>query len=142
MNRNDAIKLYKRHISLYLMKYGQKREGGFVDLETLYKELSKPEDTPSSWVVIRGMLSNDKYFYRNDNCLWIEALKDIDDSELKYLVCCYGDYQSAKTYYDDNIVLTMEHTIAQGDPYCSRVLHDTRDDWDLRHPSNQFWDSL
>ncbi len=25
----------------------------------------------------------------------------------------------------------MEHTIAQGDKYCSRVLHDTRIDYDL-----------
>jgi hypothetical protein len=78
----------------------------------------------------------------NENCLWIEALTDLDDSELKYLVCCYGDYQSAQHHYNQHIILTMEHTIAQGDPYCSRVLHDTREDWDLRHPQKEFWDNL
>ncbi|MHA2249479.1 MAG: L-2-amino-thiazoline-4-carboxylic acid hydrolase [Candidatus Kariarchaeaceae archaeon] len=142
MERDTAIKLFKQYISLYTTEYGQQRKGGFVNLETLYEEVSKPEDPPSSWVVVRGMLSNGKYFYRNDNCLWVEALDDIDDRELLYMICCYGDYQSAKTYYDKNIILTMEHTIAEGDPYCSRVLHDTRVDWDLRHPKKEFWDNL
>jgi len=30
----------------------------------------------------------------------------------------------------------MEHTIAQGDPYCSRV------DWNLAHPPKEFWDNM
>jgi hypothetical protein len=38
--------------------------------------------------------------------------------------------------------LTMEHTIAQGDQYCSRVLHDTRVDWNLKHPPKEFWDNI
>ncbi len=36
----------------------------------------------------------------------------------------------------------MEHTIAQGDPYCSRVIHDTRVDWNLAHPPKEFWDNM
>ncbi len=142
MERNEAIKLFKQYISLYIIEYGQQRESGFVNLEALYEDVSKPQEPPSSWVVVRGMLSNGKYFYRNDNCLWVEALDDIEDRELMYLICCYGDYQSATTHYDKNIVLTMEHTIAEGDPYCSRLLHDTREDWDLRHPKKDFWDSI
>ncbi|UCG02983.1 MAG: hypothetical protein JSW11_03150 [Candidatus Heimdallarchaeota archaeon] len=43
---------------------------------------------------------------------------------------------------DESLILTMEHTNAQGDPYCSRVLHDTRVDYDLRHPPKKFWDNL
>ena len=30
----------------------------------------------------------------------------------------------------------------EGDPYCSRVLHDTRVDYDLRHPQKEFWDNF
>ncbi|MCG3224149.1 MAG: hypothetical protein H7647_06760 [Candidatus Heimdallarchaeota archaeon] len=36
----------------------------------------------------------------------------------------------------------MEHTLMEGDPYCSRVLHDTRIDYDLRHPPKEFWDNF
>ncbi|MHA2246357.1 MAG: hypothetical protein ACXADY_15560 [Candidatus Hodarchaeales archaeon] len=75
------------------------------------------------------------------NCTWVEALEEFPDSELKYLVCCYGDYEGVKMR-DESLILTMEHTIAQGDPYCSRVVHDTRVDYDLRHPPKKFWDNL
>ena len=36
----------------------------------------------------------------------------------------------------------MDHTIAEGDPYCSCVVHDTRIDWNLTHPSKEYWDSI
>ncbi len=68
-------------------------------------------------------------------------MKQLPDQELKYYVCCYGDYEYARSY-GENIVLTMEHTIAEGAPYCSRVLHDTRVDWKLEHPPKEFWDNF
>ncbi len=88
-----------------------------------------------------GLINEGKYFYRNNNCTWIEAMKELPDSELKYYTCCYGDYQSVKVH-NKNFILTMEHTIAQGDPYCSRVIHDTRVDWNLAHPPKEFWDNM
>ena len=117
------------------------QESDFVNLETHYEKRINSNRKSSPWVIVFGLINEGKYFYRNDNCLWVDALKDLPDSELKYYVCCYGDYQGAKDL-NENIILTMEHTIAQGDPYCSRVLHDTRFDWDLRHPSKHFWDSI
>jgi hypothetical protein len=30
----------------------------------------------------------------------------------------------------------------KGDPYCSCIFHDTRIDWDLKHPPKEFWDSI
>ena len=38
--------------------------------------------------------------------------------------------------------VALEHTIAEGDPYCSRVLHDTRVDWKLYCPPIEFWDGF
>jgi hypothetical protein len=74
------------------------------------------------------MIGEGKYAFRNDNCVFLNAIgEDLPDSELKYYVCCYRDYEKFRNYHD-SIILTMEHTIAQGDPYCSRVLHDTRID--------------
>ena len=88
------------------------------------------------------MIGDGKYAFRNDTCVFLNAIgDDLPDTELKYYVCCYGDYEKFKNYHD-SIILTMEHTIAQGDPYCSRVLHDTRVDWDLQHPPKSFWDSM
>ncbi len=142
IDREEAIKLYKRYVTHYIMERERPEGHEFAGIEAIFEKRSKPDLDPSEWVMLHGLLPNGKYFYRNDNCLWVEALEDLPDNELKYYVCCYGDYQGAKFFYDESIILTMEHTIAQGDPYCSRVLHDTRTDWDLRHPPKEWWDNL
>ena len=118
------------------------REEEFTNLRNHYKTASQESSPPSDWVTVRGLREDGKYFYMNQNCLWVESLTEIEDKELMYLICCYGDYQSALRYYNPHVILSMEHTIAQGDPYCSRMLHDTREDWDLRHPESEFWDKL
>ncbi|HUT80478.1 MAG TPA: L-2-amino-thiazoline-4-carboxylic acid hydrolase [Candidatus Bathyarchaeia archaeon] len=142
LERKEAINFYKKFGTQYLIDT-QTPEEPFIDLETLLeKRITNRQEPPSAWVMLHGMLAEGKYAYRNDNCLWVNVLQDLPDKEIKYYVCCYGDYQAAKSYYNENIILTMEHTIAQGDPYCSRVLHDTRIDWDLRHPPKKFWDEL
>jgi hypothetical protein len=141
MGREEAIRLWKRFFTHYIIDNRTPRDTPFVDLETLLKERIASDEAPSDWVVVRGMIADGKYAYRNDNCLWVDSLDDLPDSELKYYICCYGDYEGARNYHD-SIVLTMEHTIAQGDPYCSRVLHDTRVDYDLRHPPKKFWDDM
>jgi len=89
------------------------------------------------------MLEDGKYAFKNENCpTCSDATVDLPDVELKYLVSCYGDFAKFRAIYSDYIILTMEHTIIEGDPYCSRVLHDTRIDYDLRHPPKEFWDNF
>jgi len=140
IDRSEAITLYKRFVTQYLIKVRDSERETYARLEDLYEKRTQPREH-SDWEVVFGMIANGKYAYRNDNCLWVDALEDLKDSELKYLVCCYGDYEGAKSIHD-GVMLTMEHTIAQGDPYCSRVLHDTLVDWDLRHPPKEFWDNM
>ncbi len=111
-------------------------------MEIIFAKAIEPKDVPSDWEIVHGMAGDGKYAFRNDTCVFINAIgEDLPDLELKYYVCCYGDYEKFKNYHD-SIILTMEHTIAQGNPYCSRVLHDTRVDWDLRHPPKSFWDGM
>ncbi|MCY3410243.1 MAG: L-2-amino-thiazoline-4-carboxylic acid hydrolase [Candidatus Heimdallarchaeota archaeon] len=139
LGREEAIRLFKKFTSMYIISRNIENPK-FVNLETSFKNAI--EDNDSDWEILRGMTDTGKYFYRNNNCLWIDALDELKDTEFKYLVCCYGDYQYATEYANKHIILTMEHTIAQGDPYCSRMLHDTREDFDLRHPNTEFWDGL
>jgi hypothetical protein len=144
VGREKAISLWKRFFTEFVIYDRASPEKPFVDLETWLAERNAAidEENPSEWVVIRGMIAKGKYAFRNDNCYWVEALDDLPDSELKYYICCYGDYEGARDHHE-NILLTMEHTIAKGDPYCSRVMHDTRVDYeDLRHPPKEFWDNM
>ncbi|MFX0066176.1 MAG: L-2-amino-thiazoline-4-carboxylic acid hydrolase, partial [Candidatus Hermodarchaeota archaeon] len=142
IGREEAIKFFKRYISSYLRSQKTEPDLNFTTLEELFERGKKTIQNLSDWVIIIGLLSEAKYVFRNDNCLWIDVLEDLPDKELKYYICCYGDYQNANTYANGNVVLTMKHTIAQGDPYCSRVKHDTRYDWNLEHPEKEFFDSM
>ncbi len=141
LDRADAITLYKKFVTHFIIDRRDPDRDTYNNLEALFAKSIEPKEEPPEWVVVRGMIGDGKYAYRNDNCLWIDAIEDLPDSELKYYVCCYGDYEGAKNLHE-SVVLTMEHTIAQGDSYCSRVLHDTRVDWDLTHPPKDFWDRM
>ena len=141
IGREDAIKLYKQYVPHYYIERRKGQENGHPDIKSLYEDRIKPKEQPSDWVVVVALLNEGKYAFKNENCMWVDVLADLPDTEIKYYICCYGDYEAAK-FSNDNFILTMEHTIAQGDPYCSRVYHDTRVDYDLRHPKKEFWDKF
>jgi hypothetical protein len=141
IGRTEAITLYKRFVTRYFYEKRNPNRKTYDNLETFFARVTEPQETPSDWVTVHTMLADGKYASRRDNCIFIQSQDDLPDSELKYYISCYGDFERAKDYHN-SVVLTMEHTIAQGDPYCSRLYHDTRVDWDLRHPPKSFWDSM
>lgn len=143
IDKDAAYKLYKRYITqFYLDHPSVDRDENFSLDEMLEKRLSG--DTESSeWVIVHTMLEDGKYAFKNKNCpTCVDAMVDLPDIEIKYLVCCYGDYEKFRSTYSEHLILTMEHTIMEGAPYCSRVLHDTRVDYDLHHPPEAFWDNF
>ena len=142
LGRAEAIILYKKFITQHTLEHRDPDRKTVDNVESIYEKAVAPKEIQSDWEIVHGMVGAGKYAFRNDVCVFINAIgDDLPDSELKYYTCCYGDYEKFKNYHD-SVILTMEHTIAQGDPYCSRVLHDTRVDWDLRHPSKDYWDSM
>jgi hypothetical protein len=143
IGRKDALKLYKRYITHYHRDHPSSDRKEVDSLKHMLEERLSGDTTSSDWIIVHTMLEDGKYAFKNENCpTCVDAMVDLPDVEIKYLVCCYGDYQKFRNYYGDHIILTMEHTLMEGDPYCSRVLHDTRIDYDLRHPPKEFWDNF
>ena len=142
LGRTDAINLYKKFVTHHTLENRDPKRKTVDSVKIIYEKAIEPKEEPSDWEIVHTMIGDGKYAFRNDTCVFLNAIGDsLPDSELKYYVCCYGDYEKFKNYHD-SVILTMEHTIAQGNPYCSRVLHDTRVDWDLRHPPKSFWDGM
>lgn len=142
LNRTDAIDLYKKFVTHHTLENRDPKRKTVDSVKIIYEKAIEPKEEPSDWEIVHTLIGDGKYAFRNDTCVFLNAIgDDLPDTELKYYVCCYGDYEKFKNYHN-SIILTMEHTIAQGDPYCSRVLHDTRVDWDLHHPPKSFWDSM
>jgi len=142
IDRKDAIKLFKRYITHYYLDHPYPDREEFC-LEKRFADRTTGDTTSSEWVIVHTMLEDGKYAFKNKNCpTCVDTMKDLPDAELKYYVVCYGDYEKFRAFNSDHIILTMEHTLMQGDPYCSRVMHDTRIDYDLRHPPKEFWDNF
>ncbi|HUU78806.1 MAG TPA: L-2-amino-thiazoline-4-carboxylic acid hydrolase [candidate division Zixibacteria bacterium] len=143
IGREEAVKLFKRYITQYHIDHPSPNREKFVSLEKRLEERTSGDITSSEWVIVHIMLEEGKYAIKNKNCpTCADVSEDLPDVEFKYLAFCYGDYAAFRANMNDHIILTMEHTIIQGDPYCSRVMHDTRVNWDLRHPSKEFWENF
>jgi hypothetical protein len=143
IGRAEAGNFYKRYITNYYMDHPSPNRDDFTGLEQMVEKRLSGDTTSSEWVIVHSLLADGKYAFKNKNCpTCVDAMADIPDVEFKYLVCCYGDYAKFRSQYGDHIILTMEHTLMEGDPYCSRILHDTRVDFDLRHPPKEFWDNF
>ena len=141
IDRKEAVKLFKRYITHYYIDHPSPNRDKFISLDKMVENRLSDDTTISEWVIVHAMVEEGKYAFKNKNCpTCADAMTDLSDVEFKYLVSCYGDYGKFKSYYSDHIILTMEHTVIEGDSYCSRVLHDTRIDYDLRHPPKEFWD--
>jgi hypothetical protein len=143
VDRKEAVNLFKRYITHFYIDHPSPNQDNFVSLEKRLEDRLLGNTTSSEWVIVHAMLKDGKYAFKNKNCpTCADATTNLTDVEFKYLVCCYGDYEKFRANLNDHIILTMEHTIIEGNPYCSRVLHDTRVDYDLRHPPKEFWDNF
>lgn len=139
--REQAIEIYKQHFEKIVKERVANAE---VEEESLEKfsEDSRNEDPENpGWLRVVSEPEDGKVLVRKDTCLWADAMKEYPDSELKFLVCCYGDYFSIKLR-NSNFELTMENSIAGGHPYCDCVIHDTSINERLDHPSDEFFASL
>ncbi|MHA1954299.1 MAG: L-2-amino-thiazoline-4-carboxylic acid hydrolase [Candidatus Heimdallarchaeaceae archaeon] len=143
IEREAAIQLYKNYITEFMIDYYKDKADNVDDLDALWEKYFTIEDENRSQhrFVVQSKPNKGKMIFRKEVCLWDDALKEFPDTEFKYLVCCYGDFQGAKRE-NKHFILTMEHTIVKGDPYCSCIFHDTRIDWDLKHPPKDYWDNI
>ncbi|MFW9927048.1 MAG: L-2-amino-thiazoline-4-carboxylic acid hydrolase [Candidatus Thorarchaeota archaeon] len=140
--RDEAIEIYKTYHD-ELMRAGRSSQKDRYQTLKEYAERwikSNPNENRGLVRIISEPFKG-KVYLRKDTCLWNEAIQDLEDNELKYYVCCYQDFESARLA-NRSFVLTMERTIVEGHPFCDSVFHDTRIDDELIHPSEEFFSSM
>ncbi len=143
IGREEAFQLYKFYVTKFINDNLSPNRKIFDTMEAFKDHFEKDKkEVTIGWYGLLSEVKNGKFFFRKDNCPWAEALMDLPDTEIKYLICCYGDFQAATTRSNDSFVLTMKHTVVEGDPYCDCIYHDTSVDWDLTHPPKEFWDNI
>jgi hypothetical protein len=141
VDRDEAIQIFKHNVTLYVRERIADQEERFQTLEELREDSFKTDPENPIWLRVVGEVEDGRLIIRKDCCYWAIALEDLPDPELKYMVCCYGDFESVKTA-NKRFKLTMEHTIVKGDPYCDCVYYDTRITKHFFHPPKEFFDSI
>jgi hypothetical protein len=142
IGRKDAIDLFKKYLDQYYVHIKSSFKH-YETLDDLFKESIKEsiKSTNNEFTVTCSNVENGVYINRNDNCPAVEALDDIEDKELIYVVICYPDFKWAEMT-NKHFVMTRKYTVAEGHPYCDKVFHDKRIDKKLKHPSKEFIDSM
>ena len=140
IGKEKTINLLKEFIDQYIFSVRFSIEK-FNDLEALRSSHIKETHEGPGWVSVFSEVEDGEYIIRNENCLLVEALDDLEDKELVYVICCHGDFRYAEMQ-NEHFVLTRHYTIAEGDPYCDKVFHDTRIDKKITHPSKEFLDNI
>jgi hypothetical protein len=141
IDRGEAIELYKQYHDELMRSGRASDEDRYQDLDEFAGRWNQEGAMKSPYIRIHSEVMNGKLYLRKDNCLWNDAINDLGDSELKYYICCYQDFESARLA-NRHFILTMERTIIKGHPFCDSVFHDTRIEDDLTHPPNEFFASM
>ncbi|NPE09343.1 MAG: hypothetical protein GNW80_13740 [Asgard group archaeon] len=142
IGRAKAIDLFKQYLDQYYV-HVKSTFKYYETLDELYKEHLEDSKTSTNneFAVTSSSVENGMYIIRNDNCPAVEALDDFEDKELIYVVICYPDFKWAEMT-NEHFVMTRKYTVAEGDPYCDKVLHDSRIVKELKHPTKEFIDSM
>jgi hypothetical protein len=141
MARGEAIELYKKYHDEVMRGGRASNEDRYQDLDEFATRWDQEGAKKSPYIRIFSEAKDGKLYLRKDNCLWNDAISDLRDSELKYYICCYQDFESARLA-NRHFLLTMERTIIEGDTFCDSVFHDTRIDDNLNHPSEEFFANM
>lgn len=142
MDRKDAIEIYKIYHDEFAGDGQSSQKNQYETLEEFAARWNPESDKANPGLIrILSEVVDGKLYLRKDNCLWNDAIADLEDSEVKYYVCCYGDFDAPRRA-NRNFVLTMERTIIEGHSYCDSVFHDTRINKNLSHPSEEFFDKM
>lgn len=139
IGRAEAIDLYKLYHDEFMRAGHSSQENRYETLNEFADRWFQADTKEAPGLVrIISEVKDGKLFLRKDTCLWSDAIQDLEDQELKYYICCYGDFESA-IQANKHFVLTMERTIIEGHPYCDSVFHDKRISKDISHPSDEFF---
>ncbi len=134
IKKDEAIQLLKDYFEYAVVAYRNIKQ--YQDLTAIYEDCNKQENT----ILINAMINDGIYAGKGFVCLAHEALKEFNDPELAYIICCHGDSAIIRKY-NENFVMTRRYTLMDGS-YCDTTAHDTRIVTKIEHPSEEFYQTL
>ena len=128
LGRDEAIDYYKKIILNFIHTYDRNQLNVYKSLEDMRdSNIRFLEKGSYGRIRLISDVKNGRLIEICKNCEKVEFLDEFlrKDGELLYTICCAVHIPLAEMW-NENFVLTLNHTIAKGDPYCTYVYHDTR----------------
>ncbi|MHA1125208.1 MAG: hypothetical protein ACTSO7_04365 [Candidatus Heimdallarchaeota archaeon] len=144
LGNEEAIEFYKGITERYLVAYDQNQKDWYKDLEEMRFHHSKfIKDNTLGRVRLISEVKNGRYI---EICLTCDKVRNYqneihEEGELLDVTGCYCHHGLAKLW-NTNFKLSLNKTLAKGDPYCTYVYHDTRIAEKIEEPSKEFFDSI
>lgn len=139
MTKNKAIKEFQKFID-YKTQLSRDPNEYFDDIEEINKDETF-QKYYQSHNIVQFSLEKGKIGTKVTKCKWYDVMKELNDPEFSYAVCCHFDFEVTKNM-NPNFELTRTKTLMQGNEYCDFCYHDTRIVKEVIHPSEEFWDKL
>ncbi|MHA2224823.1 MAG: L-2-amino-thiazoline-4-carboxylic acid hydrolase [Candidatus Hodarchaeales archaeon] len=140
MSRKKSISYFQEFIDQGTKK--MRDPSNYLEkLDAINEEVDKFQKLFQSHNLIDFKIQEGKAGYKMLKCKWYEVMKELNDPDLSYAVCCHYDFEAAKNMNPD-FVLTRENTIMEGHGYCDFCYHDTRLINKVEHPSKEFWEEI
>jgi hypothetical protein len=139
LSRDAALQFYKDFIDNYVR---ERKDSYATEIEDPEKEFEQMKKNPqATHDTILFLLEKGMIVSKVTRCMWHELLSQFNDAEIAYAVACHVDFTVA-TCSNENLVLTRNKTLMQGDEYCDFCWHDKRFDNELKHPDMEFWEKV
>lgn len=144
IGKEEAIKLYKETVDNYVKVFDTNQVNIFTDLEDMRQKFIRwTENSPYGRVRLISTVENGQWMKICKNCEKVQNLDKLEelDGDLMYAISCYCHEPLAKMW-NENFVLTLNETIAKGDPFCSYVYHDKTIVDKVEHPPREFFEKI
>ena len=144
IGKEEAINFYKDMTDNYIVTYDQNQKGWYKDLEEMRLHHSKfiAKNTLGR-VRLLSEVKDGRYI---EICLTCDKVRNYpnasaEDKELLDVTGCYC-HHALTQLWNKNFKLTLNNTLAKGDPYCTYVYHDMSVADEIVEPSKEFYDGI
>lgn len=144
LGKEEAIEFNKGMTDSYIVKYDQNQKDWYKDLAEMRHYHSKfMKNNTLGRVRLLSEVIDGRYI---EICLTCDKVRNYpnasaEDRELLDVTGCYC-HHALTQLWNDNFKLTLNNTIAKGDPYCTYVYHDTRIVDKIEEPTKEFFDGV
>jgi len=146
LGRETAIKFHREFVNKYNETINARHQANIHEnLEEMRKgHMEWIKTNPYGRIRIFGEVKDGQLIRLCSNCEKYYSLRNhemVRDRETIYSLLCYMHIPLARVW-NPNFVLTIEKSLARGDPYCAYIYNDMRKREDANPPSEEYLDEL